>query len=1007
MAITREKTQVFTQPIGVVRADASDSSVGEAISRAATTMANLAFRDAAIDAEKAGQEAAGAPSRTDIVTIDPATGRPVAYQPPSNFGRIAARSYQNMIDRRFEESINAELEERGREIANDSSSANDYRDRMSSYVQEMYANAVDGSGQLNNYGRYIEDTATSYIASTYATMREREARAAREALVRQQLVESHFGRRRINELMVSGASETETAAAIESEQARLDDIFQTGNMTPAEYFRGRNELDGYRSQIADNRLSNIYANIDDADRAALITSIRNPNAIPELAQRLGIPNLADIILTARIDGNDESLIAMMESQGRLQDEYTESSVNQYARSIEVSSADSVDSIRAKALQVPVEFRQEVLNELLGQWASEQINLEVVDEGDIDLLVNELRRRGTTDFTAVREVAGQEVAFVIANMTQDERFGLAEQLSNRRAALNAISGDIRLQTENNLRAEIRVARSNGETLERAADLRQSIESSSLDETPKATLLGLLDEAIVFENIQDAQLIGDISATRMAQIRSAVRSGQQVPESFISNLNENERAVFEAYREAYTLRPSQADSEMGRRLTALEDEAEQRVNNLQADLDAEAIEKNQGVDDALLQRYDARITEGLVINSASQVLNMTNADGINPFLDVANKGYVLPTLARVIESGLRSRNEDDMAAALQLFEVYSSLEVEVEGGRAQPMDILRRHLSEETYAMYSAISFHARDEGRAPLDIMLELQSFDENPDALIRADLGLAQNASLTTLFAEYPMSSNYREEILAMMRIRRIRGTQFTEDTVEQIINEYTDKQGQMRRDDAVIGPHIDEQTVYARTNYFTVGQIIENKNQLIDTMAEDPNYRSLLQGGTALDQTIRGVFGLLGADIEQRFFAAVESISPQMFGFDSIEEMNDRDRLNAGLQVLGIDLKYQPVMESFRDGGLATYRLGYELNGSFQPFMINGEPYLLQQTPESSRNFEIQQKLHNLRMAERGGNQQEIRRANFEYALTMEHLTPEMLLDRYPEFAEEINNAD
>ena len=382
MAITREKTQVFTQPIGVVRADASDSSVGEAISRAATTMANLAFRDAAIDAERAGQEAAGAPSRTDIVTIDPATGRPVAYQPPSNFGRIAARSYQNMIDRRFEESINAELEERGREIANDSSSANDYRDRMSSYVQEMYANAVDESGQLNNYGRYIEDTATSYIASTYATMREREARAAREALVRQQLVESHFGRRRINELMVSGASEVETAAAIESEQARLDDIFQTGNMTPAEYFRGRNELDGYRSQIADNRLSNIYANIDDADRAALITSIRNPNAIPELAQRLGIPNLADIMLTARIDGNDESLIAMMESQGRLQDEYTESSVNQYARSIEVSSADNVDSIRAKALEVPAEFRQEVLNELLGQWASEQINLEVVDEGDI-------------------------------------------------------------------------------------------------------------------------------------------------------------------------------------------------------------------------------------------------------------------------------------------------------------------------------------------------------------------------------------------------------------------------------------------------------------------------------------------------------------------------------------------------------------------------------------------------------------------------------------------------
>ena len=106
MAIVRQKTQVFNQPIGVVRADASDDAVGRAIANSASNLANLAYREAAIEAEKAGQEAGGAPSRTDIVTIDPTTGRPVAYQPPANFGRIAARSYQNMIDRRFEESIN-------------------------------------------------------------------------------------------------------------------------------------------------------------------------------------------------------------------------------------------------------------------------------------------------------------------------------------------------------------------------------------------------------------------------------------------------------------------------------------------------------------------------------------------------------------------------------------------------------------------------------------------------------------------------------------------------------------------------------------------------------------------------------------------------------------------------------------------------------------------------------------------------------------------------------------
>lgn len=1009
MAIIRQKTQVFNQPIGVVRADASDEAVGLAVSRAASDFANLAYREATLVAEQAGQEAAGAQSRENIVTIDPTTGRPTAYKPPSNFGRIAARSYQNMIDRRFEESINEELQARAAEIAENSTSANGYRDRMSAYVQEMYANAVDESGELNNYGRYIQETGTAYIASTYATMREREAQAAREALVRQQNLAEFFSHQQIGEMIRLGGDPEEITRSIESEHQRNLDLYQNGERTISEFGRRFNELNGFTSQIADSRLSNLYSSLsaDDPMRPRILAAVRNPSVAPDVARQLGRPDFLEILNDALIDGSPESLGSMLEAQARYEAEYEESATEQYYRDLDITPNTTYSQLQDQLSSVPAEFRSQVEVEAMGQWVENQIDIGVVDVTQMDSVLEELRNTGEVDFTVVADLAGPEVARAVMNMSQEQRNGLATNLGDRRSQLESLRSEGRAQLEDDLRGAVRQSKRNGTLAEDYETLLSNIENSGLLEPKINTLTEMLNRTFAQSRLDDARTSGRLSANAMARIRSAVRAGGQLSESALASLTDAERGAYEAYRDAYSIDPSSADSEMGRRLTGLQDAAADQVSALRIDLVNTAMENLQGVSDADLAFVDEQLFGDLGPINASAVITMTNADGVNPILSAADKGYVFPTLVRAIETGLMSRNENDMAAAMQLFEIYTNLEAEVEGGRAQPLDILRRHLSEETYGMYSAISIIAREEQRAPLDIMLELQALEESPDALIRRDLGLAQNSSLNSLFAEYPMSSNYREEILAMMRIRRARGMQFNQDTVDQIISDYTEKQTGLRRDDAVMAPYIGDETVYARTNYFTVGQIIENKNELIDLMAEDPNLRNLLQGGTALDQTIRGVFGLLGGDIEQRFFAAIESISPQMFGFDSIEEMNDRDRVNAGLQILGIDLKYQPVMESFREGGLATYRLGYELNGSFQPITINGEPYLLQQTPESSDSFELLQATNNLSAARAGGDPMEIRRAEFVYTRARDYLTPQQLREAYPEFAEEIDNAD
>jgi hypothetical protein len=87
MAVVRQNTQVFNQPIGVVRANAGASELGSAIVAAASRASDLAYRRGAEEAEKVGTKAGIAQPVSKIVAINPETGLPEAYQAPAGFGR--------------------------------------------------------------------------------------------------------------------------------------------------------------------------------------------------------------------------------------------------------------------------------------------------------------------------------------------------------------------------------------------------------------------------------------------------------------------------------------------------------------------------------------------------------------------------------------------------------------------------------------------------------------------------------------------------------------------------------------------------------------------------------------------------------------------------------------------------------------------------------------------------------------------------------------------------------
>jgi hypothetical protein len=175
MAVIRERTRVFNQPVGVVRADAGSADIGRAVSNVAATFQQIAFREAAEDAQKKGIEIAEAVEEKKLRTINPETGKPEAFKAPKGFGRIASAAYQSVIDKRYEDSIGTELRVKAQEIAlKYQYDPESYDEVMSNYIGQM-ANGAEGK-----YKTFVETTGAKFLALTKLNIQENVAKRARQ-----------------------------------------------------------------------------------------------------------------------------------------------------------------------------------------------------------------------------------------------------------------------------------------------------------------------------------------------------------------------------------------------------------------------------------------------------------------------------------------------------------------------------------------------------------------------------------------------------------------------------------------------------------------------------------------------------------------------------------------------------------------------------------------------------------------------------------------------------------
>ena len=969
MAVIRQKTQVFNQPVGVVRTDAGAGQIGRAISSAASRISDLAYRDAVINAEKAGQQAAKAQPSSRIVSIDPDTNMPVAYDPPASFGSIASRSYQNMIDRRFEESILNEFATKGAEFAASSSTAEQYKTRITNYIQEMYSS----EGEATPYSTYIGEAGKEYVASTYSTLAKKEAEAAKKALQRQQLLGGYGDEQKLASLVAAGADSEEISTLGNSLRARYLDLFNTEAITFSAWSAANDRISGLQGLSANNALVDIYSRLSASEQSLFKLGLTDPKIMAQLSNKLDNPNLEGLAIAAKTQTSVPTLIAALDSFASIGEDYVESEVNNIVSELAPTlTASNIGEIipKLEAIEDP-QIRREASVEIFSNWVEKNLDLAGKKASDIDMISEALQNSASPDFKAIEDLIGGDMGKLVAKhiqrMTPEQRSDLATEISDRRAALKRMENVADLEKENNLRQQLT-------DFAKAVDLNDayeraitSIETSKLDEQTQQTLITRAKENYAEESRSRADRIL-LSTAELQELSDAVKQPSV-------SLEGNALEAWMLLRPAYDSAPASTEAYLTRRLKASENQNNRYLNGVRMDAiegDLSAVSQDE------LAFYDKQLFGNVSVTAA----NMFEFPKI---VEALNKGVVLPSVKTAMEAALTSNDEAAFNTAIQTFERFSNLEAVTEDGRRTDLDIMRKSLSPEAYALYSAISNSARDEGVEPLSIALEFRNYEGDIDADIKLDLELPENANIRRALDAYPMSDNYRKEILSMLRLQKVRGNKITDDSISSIIDNYTSK---MATDPSVIGPYIGDSAVYARNIYITDSEVIENREQLTDALADSGMFDDLLRADTVLDSAVAGFLNAIGGNA----VVATQSVIQQFTtGVGASETLSDRNRIRQGLAALNIELTYKPVVSAFNQG-VPMYEVGYINDyGGFEPIIINDTPWTL------SKKVDVVAKKGEMRLQALNMFQSAVKAdapsgdkaiAEINYLATLEHIT-------------------
>lgn len=971
MAVIKQRTQVFNQPVGIVQTRAGGSDVGESISNAASRLSQLAYREAAINAEETGKRAGLSQSSDRITTINPLTNEPEAFTPPSNFGTIAARSYQNMIDRRFEESILSEFETAGKEIAETSKNALQYKDSMAKYVKAMY----NAEGEATPYSTFIQESGKNYVASTYANLAQKEAEDAKESLIKSELKNLFRNEIKISQMIFSGGDTQSINDGITSERVRVEDLFEANAITGPQYRDYHNKLDGLQALSANMELSVLYSSMSKMDQETFKAGLQNPNLISDLSVKLEKPRLKLLTVQA-LNGMDASKLA--------------TGLDSYSQNIEnidaIFESQYIGQNRSKisASITSEEFFK--ITEFLSPENKADFNLYYLEQvfdtvgktsPQLEKLEEILLTSGPIDFNQINRFVPKDlrptVKAVLTELSDDDRESLAKEIGERRASLSRVESTEKNKQEALLRKQI------NNILDDDADFNKinlqglilRIKGSKIDSRIKDTLAGRAEVTFVTRSIREAEGIPNASLGDLEYVLNKIDSDR-----IDVGVSKEAAQLHTLYRKAYKINPSTVTRELNTRINGIKNNTQKVIETTRLQTIEDGIRNGLSIAKNDQSFYFDKKLKGEVIT--------TNNMFEYPSIVMAFNAGLMPKQSVVaMESALNSNDEEQLKSALQVFEQYSNLDARTDDGRVSKFDLMRQSISPTAYAFYSALSVVARDEQVEPLSIALEFRAYEGNVLEDIKQDLGKSLNSKLS----ETPMSDNYKKEISAFIQMKKVRGNLITDDLINDLIDNYTSK---MKIDESVTGSFVGDKTVYARNLFYSDDEIIKNRILLTDTLADSGQFDDFLRGGTVADSLISRIGAILGGDMLLRSEQVVEAFTS---GVAATEELSDRVRMRAGMKTLNFDLAYRPIVSAFNEGD-PLYEVGYfNRGGGFMPIIINGDPFILQKEreQEDSKASLRNSAYKNYTVAYNAQAPSKDRaRAEIKYLATLEHMTEE-----------------
>lgn len=926
--VVKQQTQFFNKPIGVTSIRTGAPEYWQNIAAQSEDRYRSAYQHLANKSKEAGAEAAMAIPTAELFVIDPDTQKPVALEPPKSFGLVGRQAYQNLVSRRFEESIQGELEAKAKEYVSKYPSSAEFNTQFAKHIQNMVAPSIDDTGEMSSYGRVIQELGTQYLASTTAAMKKKEAEVAKARLKRHNKMQRFINIRKSIEKGIEG-DYTGALSTLDEEISRSYEEFMAGELPWTEYTALINQFDGLKALAQTKTLSEVYTNpANEKLKSKIRMAIRNPDFkkdLPETIQN----QIEGVLMTRTPDQLISALDAIDKDAKDLFSDRLNIATNNFIS--EINPSTTADQINKFVLQLPEDLQSNARKDGHIEAITQKLHNSIGEAGDVAPLVNELKDRSfdPSDVPNLSSILGSDFVAALSRMTVAERNEIANGINDRQASLNAI----RTQDQRNLKdifegltqqLQYGPYSINGR-IDGLNNLIKQINSSDYDN--KKEKIEAARNAVAFGLLNDSSAI-QVTPDELNDIRFAITSGQTSIEG-----SQSVKDLFTAMKFSYQINKSTVDGEFSRRIRDLNERVEKQTQDSIKQYRLDAVNGGYATTDDI-KELDSQLFEGRTVSLPELLQNET-------VLGAAKKGYVLPTLANSIYNSALSGNPQLADLAITTFRDYKMAEAIVDG-KSISFDVMRKAFSPEQYGMLNSALQSANYLNVSPAEFGVRLQSFgNENIFGYIKEDLGLAKNQSIGVALDNLgkDISPYYRSELESAILARKIMGIPVTENTLEAFVDEYTKSQN-MTQDSLVISPSIDGKTTYGRFGWMTYGDAVAMGDSVVKTLSEAPQYQKLFTGGTVLDAAL---------EIFSRVVPTFEIIDTLGKNPEQIMRLKDNEQRILALQkILGVEIYYQPVIESFQNG-IPAYRAGYMSSDNiFTEFSINDQPIIVSPPTET-----------------------------------------------------------